>query len=124
MLHLALGLHRELCVVAISAFDDAHPFDLLERKSSDLLFFVAHQTQSTNAAAIGKGDMFAVTVQLPTRLFVLNTAIVVLKLRIALLAGLLLATIIIEALDRRPRPISRHLAGLGIEKRGKRVFTG
>jgi len=47
----------------------------------------------------------------------------VLKLGIPFLPRLLFSTLFIEARDSRPRPISRHLTGLRVEGRGKRVLT-
>src|SRR6266567_4950325 len=47
-----------------------------------------------------------------------------LKLGIALLARSVVFAVIIEAPDRKPRTISSHLTGLGVEQRGKRVLFG
>src|SRR5690348_11687650 len=40
MLDSPLGFHTGLDVVAICSSDEAHPLDLVDRKSSDGLFFV------------------------------------------------------------------------------------
>src|SRR6266851_2051504 len=66
--------------------------------------------------------MFAIGVQLPSRCFVLHRTIVMLKLGIAFLPWLVFAAVLIEALDSKPCSICTGLTGLGIERRGKRVF--
>jgi hypothetical protein len=48
----------------------------------------------------------------------------VLKTRIALLSGLVVFAVVIEAGDSQPRPISRGLTGLRVETSGKREVTG
>src|SRR5436309_166413 len=45
-----------------------------------------------------------------------------LKLRIPLLAGLVVLAVLIEAGNSKPGPISTGLTSLGVEKRGKRVL--
>src|SRR5438128_1829451 len=68
--------------------------------------------------------MLAVFGKFPSRVFVLHRSIVMLKLRIALLAGLVLAAIGIEALNRTPGPIRRCLTSLRVETTSKRVLMG
>src|SRR5258708_7270664 len=71
MLHVALGLHRKLRVVAISTLDDAHPLDLLDGEGCDLLFFVANEPKPSNATTISEEEMLSIGVDLPARLLVL-----------------------------------------------------
>jgi hypothetical protein len=124
MFTLSFGLDAELSVVAISAAQEANSLDLLDWEGFDVLSAIADQAQSANAAAIGEGDVASIGVELPCRLFVLHTPIVMLKLGIALLAGLVVAAILIEAGDGSPGPIRTGLTSLGIEAVGKRVLFG
>src|SRR6266851_3885564 len=119
MLNLALGLDTEVAVVSICTADSAHPLDTLSGKGLDMLLLVANQTEATNAAAIGEGDMFAIIIQLPTSLLILDRAVVVLKLGIAFLSRLVLSAIGIEPINSKPCTISTGLTGLGIELGGK-----
>src|SRR5262249_22825114 len=84
----------------------------------------ADQTKTPDATAIGEGDMFAIWLYPPSRLLVLHRAVIVLKLGIALLAGLLVFTVLIKARDRRPGPISACLTSLGVETCCKRILLG
>src|SRR5713226_5940469 len=88
MLYLPLGLHAKLDIVAIGTAHNAYPFDLLGRKGFNVLLGIAYETETTNATAIGEGDMFATRLYLPSRLLVLDTAVIMLKMGIALLAWL------------------------------------
>src|SRR5215468_10007883 len=60
MFYLARGSDAKLNVVAISALDNPHAFDLLGGESFNLLSPIAYQAQSANAAAIAEGDMAAI----------------------------------------------------------------
>jgi hypothetical protein len=88
------------------------------------LLFVADQPHTPGVTAIREGDVFAIGFNLPSRRFVFHRAVIVLELRIALLAGLLVFTIFIEAGNRRPGSISRSLTSLGVEPRCERELFG
>src|SRR6266446_8839768 len=112
-------LHTELDEIAIGTPHDADPFDLLLWESFDLLFLIADEPQTSNAAAVREGDVASIGTQLPARDFVLDGPIIVLKLGIALLAWLLLLAILVEPRDSRPCPICTGLTSLGVETSGK-----
>jgi hypothetical protein len=69
-----------------------------------------------------EADMRAVCSQLPAAHLVFNRAIVMLKTGIALLAWLVLATVLKEADNRLPSPICRCLPRLGIQLGGKGIL--
>ncbi len=122
--NLALGLNGELAIVAIGPMDNAYALDLFDGKGCNLLFLVTHKPQPSDPAAIGEGDMLAIGVKLPSRLFVLNTPVIMLELGIALLPRLVVLAVVIETADSEPRPIRRCLTCLGIEQGGKGVLFG
>lgn len=119
-----LSLNRKLTVVAIRSFDKAHSLDLFKRKGSYRLLFVAHQAQAPNATTIREGDVFAIRIRFPSRRFVLDRTVVVLKARIAFLGGIVVLAVLIEAGDGRPGSISRNLTSLGVEQGCERVLPG
>src|SRR5947209_409684 len=114
----------ELHVVAIGTVDNAYSLDLLEREGFDLLVLVSHQPQSPDATAVGEGEMTPIGVKLPARGFVFHRAVIVLKLRIALLAWLVLGAVLIEARDSRPGTVGTGLARLRIETTDEGVLLG
>lgn len=65
MLNMSLCGDAELTVVAIGTLDNADPFDVGYRTCSQIT--TANQAQSAYLAAIRKGDMFAIVVQLSAR---------------------------------------------------------
>jgi len=65
-----------------------NPLDLLGGKGFNLLLGVANQPKLSNATAIAEGDVLASSIQLPTRLFVLNAPVIVLKPGIPFFPGL------------------------------------
>src|SRR5260370_41417624 len=119
MVYIALNFDTELAIEAIGTTDDTNPFDILHRKGLDVLFLVSNQAESANSAAIGEGDIFAIIIQLPSSLLVLNRAVIVLKLRIAFLPWLVLSTIGIETINSEPSTISTGLTSLGLWSTGK-----
>ncbi len=78
MFDVSLNLDTELDVVPVCPPHNAYSFDLLEREDFNVLLGIAHEPESANAAAISEADMFAIRFQLPARLFVLDTAIIML----------------------------------------------
>src|SRR5712691_2870893 len=124
MLYLAGSKNAELHIVAIGPMHNAYTLDLLRGEGFNLLLAIAHEAQPTNPTPIGEGDMPAIRIQFPAGLFVLDGAIVVLKLGIAFLARFLLLAILIEARDGSSGPISTGLTGLRIEAGGKRILLG
>jgi hypothetical protein len=68
--------------------------------------------------------VFAVEIEFLAGDFILDTPIVVLKLRVALLPMLVLTTVFVEAGDCVPGPISRRLPRLGIEVHGEGIIPG
>jgi len=115
VLYLASGLYPELAIVAIGTLDNPHSLDLLGGERFHLLLLVAHQTQAPNPTAIRETNVLAVGFQLPARLFVLHGTVIMLELGIALLAGLVVLAVVIEAGNREPGTICRGLSGLGVE---------
>ena len=113
----SLCLDGKLHVVAIGTLHQSDALDLFERER----FNGARPDQSerAHARAIGEGQTFAVRLQFPTRGFVLDTAIVFLEARVALLAWLFLAAVLVEPGDRLPGPVCRCLAGHRIKAGGK-----
>src|SRR5690348_5222464 len=97
MFHLTRSQNGKLTVVAIGPLHDTYSFYLVRGKGFHRPLFVADQAQPSNATAIGEGDVLAIGFDAPSGLFVLHRAVIVLKLRIALLARLLGAAILIEA---------------------------
>src|SRR5260370_701540 len=69
-------------------------------------------------------DGFGANESQPSRLFVVDGAVIVLKAGIALRALLLVLAIVIEPLDSRPCAIRTGLTGLGIEVVGKGILVG
>ena len=90
MLNGSLCLHAKLDIVAICPSHNPYSFDLLEGECGKRLLFVAHQTKTPDATAIGEADVFAIGFNLPARLFVFDGTVIMLKPGIAFLAGLLL----------------------------------
>ena len=105
MLDLTFSLNRELAVVAISTMHYPHSLDLFDGKGCNLLFGITHKPESSNATAIGEGDMLAIRLYLPARLFVLDRAVIMLKFGIAFLAWLVVLAVVIEAGNSEPRSI-------------------
>src|SRR6266700_3420448 len=103
MLYGTLCLDSELYIIAISTVDNPDPFDLLGRKGCDLLLRISNQAQPTNPTAIGEGDVLAIRLKLPTRLFVFQRTVIMLKFGIAFLAWLVCFAVLIEAGDSKPR---------------------
>ncbi len=122
VLDLALCGHRELREVSIGPAKEAYPFDLLCWEGFNGA--PSHQTQAPDAAAIGESDMPSIWFELPTSLFILDTATIVLKLWIAFLAWFVGAAVVIEAGDRGPGPIRSSLPGLGVEAGCKSELFG
>lgn len=123
MLNLTFGLYAELDIVAIGTMNNPHPFDLFGGKGFNVLVLVAYQSQATNATAIHEADMLAIRFDLPASLLVFDAAVIVLELGIALLARLVVLTIIIETGDRHPGSISTSLTGLRVETGGKGILV-
>lgn len=123
VLYQPSGLYRELTIVAISTADNPDAFDLLGREGFDVLLFVAHQTQAANPTAIYETNMFAGGFQFPARLFILHGTVIMLERGIALLAGLMLRAVVIEAGNRAPGTICRGLPGLRVETGGKGILV-
>jgi hypothetical protein len=69
------------------------------------LWIRAHQSERANAGAIREGDPLAIRFQLPPRVFVFHTPVVMLKAGIAFLAWLLFAAIFVEASNGEPGPV-------------------
>ena len=109
MLYLAFGLDSKLTIVAISTMDNPDALNLLDGEGFDLLFLVP------NRASVCEGDVLAVRFQLPARLFILHGAVVVLEAGIALLAGLVVFAVLVEALDGEPGARGGGLPCLGVE---------
>jgi hypothetical protein len=122
--NLALRLDPELAVVAVRAAHDAYPFDLRERESFDPLPLVAYEPERADAAAVREGDVLAIRLQLPPGLLVLDGAVVVLELRVALLAALLLLAVLVEPRNGEPGARGGRLPCLGIEAAGERKLAG
>ena len=118
---LALGLNGELAIVAISPMDNSYALDLFDGKGCNLLFLVAHKPHPSDPTAIGEGDVLAIRVKLPSRLFVLDTPVIMLELGIALLPRLVVLAVVIETADSEPGTIRRYLTCLRIESRGKEM---
>lgn len=124
MLDLALYLDDKLNVVAVGPTDETYPLDLLEGEGGDLLTRIAHKAEATDATTIREGDMPAIRLQLPARLLVLSTPVVMLEGGIALFAGLLFSAIVVEAGDGGPGAGSGGLPCLRVEPPGKGVLAG
>jgi hypothetical protein len=77
-----------------------------------------------NAGAIGEGDPLPIWFQLPPRVLVFHTPGVMPEARIAFLPRLLFLAFFVEASNRKPGPISRCLASLGVEPGGKGIVFG
>src|SRR5450755_939755 len=69
---MSLCLHAELSIVAVSASDNAYPFDSLDGECSNLLFRITHQSQATDPTAIGEEDMLSIRLKFPACLLVLD----------------------------------------------------
>ena len=119
MLDGALGLDRELAVVAIGAAHQAHPLDLFDGEGFDPLLPVPDQPERADADPVREGDLLAVGRELPARLLVLDGAVVMLEAGIALLSGCVAFAMLIEALDGEPGARGGGLPGLGVEPAGK-----
>jgi len=124
MLYFTLGLDSELARVAIGTTDDTNPFDVFDRKGPNLLFLVSDQPESAYATPISEGDMFAIGLEFPPGLLVLNTPVIMLKLGIAFLAWLVVFAILIEVVDSEPSTVSTRLTSLRIETSGKGILFG
>ncbi len=124
MLHLALCLDSKLVIVAVCPLDNTHSLDVFDREGRNLLVLVADQTQTPDGCGIGEGEVASVGVQFPPGLLVLHTSIVVLKLRIAFLSQLVLAAVVIEALNGRPCAVGADLSRLRVQASGKGVRFG
>ena len=122
--NFALGLDAKLAIVAISMSHNTHPLDGFHGKGLDMLLLVANQAETANPTAIGEGDMLAIIVKLPASLLVLNRAVIVLKLGIALLSRLVLSAIGIEPINSEPCTVSTRLTSLGVESGGKMGIHG
>ncbi len=61
-------LDCELHIVAISTVDNPDPLDLLCEEMRQFSPGITNQSQASNTASIGEGDMFPVRFQLPARL--------------------------------------------------------
>src|SRR3989442_29193 len=109
MLYCAFGLYPKLAIVAIGTMHNPDALDLLGGEGFNVLLLVAYQAQAANATPIGEGDVFAIRFNLPARMLVFHAPIVMLELRIALLAGLLVLAVLIEAFNGQPGSISRSL---------------
>src|SRR4051794_6498409 len=101
-----------------------NPLDLLGGKGFNLLLGVANQPKPSNATAIAEGDVLTSRIQLPTRLFVLNAPVIVLKPGIPLFPWLVRFAVLIETGNSEPGPISTGLTRLGVETVGKGVLFG
>ena len=124
VLYLAAGLYPELAIVAIGTVDNPHSLDLLGGERFNLLLLVAHQPQAPNPTAIRETNVLAVGFQLPARLFVLHGTVIMLERGIALLAGLVVLAVVIEAFNGEPGTICRGLSGLGVELGSYGILTG
>ncbi len=116
-----LGSNGKLAIVAIRPPHEPDPGDLLRGNLCNPLLLAAHEPKPADPTAISEGDVLAVRLHLPARLFVLDTAVIPLETRIALLARLVVFAVVIEAGDSGPRPLSSRLSGLRIEGGGKRI---
>jgi len=124
VLYLASGLDPELAIVAIGTVDNPHSLDLPGGERFHLLLLVAHQPQAPNPTAIREPNVLAVGFQLPARLFVLHGTVIMLERGIALLAGLVVLAVVIEAFNGEPGTICRGLSGLGVELGSYGILTG
>src|SRR5579883_569322 len=124
MFNFTYCLNRKLTIVAICPLDNAHSLELFEREGCYRLLFVAYQSQTPDATAIGECNVLATWLKLPPRRFVFNGTIVVLKAGIAFFARLVVLVVLIEAGDSGPGSISTGLSGLGVKTGGKRVLLG
>src|SRR5438132_6619240 len=68
--------------------------------------------------------MFPIRFQLPASLFVFYRAVIMLELGIALLARLVVLTVLIETGDSEPGSICTGLTSLRVEAHRKRILTG
>src|SRR5258708_29639979 len=100
-----------------------HALDLFGGEGLNRLLGITDERKATNATAIREGDVPAIWFHLPARLLVLDTSVIVLKLGIALLAWLVLFTMLIEPLNSEPGTVRAGLTGLRVERVGKREFT-
>ncbi len=99
---LAGSLDSKLAIVAVRTAHDPHSLDLARGKGFDPLLLIANKPQPSDPAAIREGDMPPVRLQLPSGLLVLDAPIVMLELRVALRALLVVLAVLIEALDGQP----------------------
>src|SRR5438067_784766 len=115
MLNQTLSFHSKLAGVAIRTTHETDSLESLDRELFNTLPFVANQAKTPNAAAISEGDVLAIQLDPPSGGFVLHRTVIMLKLRIAFLARLLVAAVLIEARNREPGPVRRCLTRLGVE---------
>src|SRR5271157_3511744 len=97
-------------------------FDHVLGKFLDTLIGIAYQLETAYPTAITECDMAAIVVKLPPSGFVLDAAVVVLKLGEAFLSWFLVLAIVVEPLDSRPCTISMGLTSLGVELSSKGIF--
>src|SRR5215472_11282199 len=97
----SLCLDGKLHIIPIGPFHQPNPLDLALGEGFDAAL-LADQHAPANAHAISEGEMLAVRLQLPTRRFVLHRAVILLEARVALFAGFLLSTILVEAGNGEP----------------------
>src|SRR5260370_19381120 len=75
MLDVSLGRDYELAVVAIGSSSNANPLYIFYSKGLNLFLVFFYETESTNAASIGEGDMSPLLPQLPSPLFLFHRPI-------------------------------------------------
>ncbi len=122
--NMPVNLDAELDIIAIGPLDNSHPFDLLGGKGFNVLLGIANQTHAAYATAISEGDMPAIGRELPARLLVLDTSVIVLKRGVAFFAWFVVLAVVIEAGNREPRSVGTGLTGLGVETSRKGKITG
>ena len=113
VLNRSLGIDTELAIVAVCLSDNTNALDQLDGKLFYPLIWVSYQLETAYPTAIRKIDVASIRLKLPPIVFVLDTAVVVLKLGIAFLARFLLLAVVIEARNCKPCTIQHSLSGLG-----------
>lgn len=127
--YLSPRFHGKLDIIAIGSLQETDALDLRQGKRGNAARFFAigggsHQAECPDVGAIGKGQTLPIWLQTPAAYLVLGRAVIVLKTGIALLAGFVLAAILVEATDSRPGAICRCLPRIGVQLGGKGEVFG
>ncbi len=75
MHNMPICFHRKLHIVPICPFHQTYPLYLFDRKRHDNTS--AYHAESPDSASIREGDVTPVCIEFPSRLFVLNAAVIV-----------------------------------------------